>query len=54
MAERDHQRKGYEARTREASQAIPRSMETILGGWRSSAHRAGIDAKLEADEGVTL
>lgn len=36
-------------RTREAPQPIPRSMETVLGGW-TPTYRAGVGAKLEGQK----
>lgn len=36
---------------REAPQAIPRTMETVLGGLRPS-HRAGVGGKLEGEESL--
>lgn len=53
MARKDHQRKACEARAREASQAIPHSMETILGE-RRPAHRARVGRELEGKEGVKM
>jgi len=44
-------RKEYEAGPWEAPQAIPRSTETVLGGW-GPTHRTGAGAKLEGEESV--
>ena len=51
LGRRNRRRKRYEARAWEAPQAIPRTMEVVLGGRRPS-HRAGVGGKLEGEKSV--
>lgn len=53
LGKRDHRRKRYEATAREAPQAMPRTMDVVLGG-RGWSHRAGIGRKLEGKKGVKV